>query len=264
MKYFSYLDYFNEGQMENEEMKRKEFEKKRKQQMKNTTSGWYANSERSQRPSISRPKKGGTSLGRKSKGTIRFDPNTNTYHEELNPINNYLNTKDYSNIYLCSDIHFFKPEIKNKENKTKNLMNNFKKQCDKLTEDDILIYLGDLSHRECTPEMNKELQKFLKSCNCTKFLILGNHDILNKDYYKKCGFNYIDNKLIFDNIIFTHIPIDINKYKLDGVKYNIHGHIHGNKLYYEVDPKGHFDVFTKNHIFLNLNDIMNNLIKKGW
>lgn len=260
----NYLDYiFNEGQMEEQQMKQKEFEKRRKQTMKNTSSGWYPNSERAQKPNISRPKKGGTNLGRKSKGTIRFDPNTNTYHESIDLINEFLNNIKYSNIYLCSDIHFFKSEIKKNKNTVKELMKSFKKNCNSLTNDDILIYLGDISHRDCTPEMNKKTQEFLKSCDCTKLLIIGNHDILSKNYYKKCGFSYIDKELKLDNIIFSHKPIDINKYRLEGIKYNIHGHLHGNKEYYQVDPKGHFDVFTKQHLFLNLQDIMNKLNMKG-
>lgn len=185
-------------------------------------------------------------------------------HEDYNPaLSSFLMYKDYSNIYLCSDIHFFKNEIRKRDGMTtKELMTNFKNECKKLGPDDVLIYLGDIGHRECTPEQNREIQRFLKSCNCNKILVRGNHDTLDKGYYKRCGFMFVEENLIYDNIIFSHYPEDINKYSIEGIKYNIHGHLHGNPEYYYVSPKGHYDVWTPRHNFVRLDKIVNLLRKK--
>lgn len=184
--------------------------------------------------------------------------------ESYNPaLNSFLMYKDYSNIYLCSDVHFFKNEIKkNKGMTTKELMKNFKTECDKLGPDDVLIYLGDISHKECTPEQHKQIQEFLKNCNCNKILIRGNHDKLDKNYYKKCGFIFIEDNIIYENIIFSHFPEDINKYRLEGIRYNIHGHLHGVNNDYYVDSSNHYDVWTPNHNFIRLDKIINLLRKK--
>lgn len=182
--------------------------------------------------------------------------NNNTFQESNDPlVDSFLMQIGYKNIYLCSDVHFFKNKIKNNKDDTKILMDNFRKEASKLKSNDVLIFLGDISHKLCNPKENKEVQNFLKSINCTKILVKGNHDILPDDYYHKCGFIFVLNELFLDNIIFTHKPVNILNYSFEGVKYNIHGHLHGNNIYLNCNPENHFDVYTSNHKFLNLENI---------
>jgi calcineurin-like phosphoesterase family protein len=59
----------------------------------------------------------------------------------------------------------------------------------------------------------------------TKMLILGNHDKKSGRWFINNGFDYAVNYLVYNNILFTHKPVDNLGYE---EKVNIHGHIHNN------------------------------------
>ena len=199
-----------------------------------------------------------------------------------------LANKNPDNIYLVTDVHLFKNEIFNMKHNdderkcdTKSKMANFKKECSKLTKDDVLIFLGDISHACCNLEQHQKVKAFYKEMKVNKILIKGNHDQQPDTYYKECGFMFVVPYLTYKNIIFTHMPViqdkNLNRtcpindkvfdYKgrqfhkqwvsYEVYPHNIHGHIHGENKYFDTEKKGHYDVWRDNHEFLKLKNIMN-------
>ena len=174
--------------------------------------------------------------------SFKFLDNNKKY-EEL------LDTKD---IFLTSDLHFFK-NLENEIYDEKYVEEYYKciKNINKyVKKNDILLILGDLLFKHLDINNINHLNYIKKSIelykriNCRKILIRGNHDItISDDIFYKMGFEYITNYLIAKNknIIFTHIPHDVEKDKY----FNIHGHIHGSKCYYGMNAANHFDVYYK-------------------
>jgi len=98
---------------------------------------------------------------------------------------------------LFSQIEFFKPKI--------------------------LLVTGDMFHSAA----NKELDLFLKWRNDISYvefyLVRGNHDILDKGFYKKAGIQVFTNKLAVGNFCFTH---DVASACDDEKLFIFSGHIH--------------------------------------
>lgn len=94
-----------------------------------------------------------------------------------------------------------------------------------VTPQDKVYVLGDFS-------MGKTKIAIADKLNGRKTLIMGNHDIFNTDIYLK----YFDNVRAYrvlnitdtERVILSHIPI--HEECLARFKFNIHGHLHGNKL----------------------------------
>jgi uncharacterized protein len=86
-----------------------------------------------------------------------------------------------------------------------------------------LIIVGDLFHSH----ENKEHALFLKWRKDIPTveinLILGNHDILHKDWYKKAGIIVHFQNMVINNFIFTH---DIKENDIQKEKFYFSGHIH--------------------------------------
>lgn len=98
---------------------------------------------------------------------------------------------------LFSQIEFFKPKI--------------------------LLVTGDMFHSSA----NKELDLFLKWRNDISYvefyLVRGNHDILNKDFYKKASIRVFENRLSIGSFCFTH---DVASVCEDEKLFTFSGHIH--------------------------------------
>jgi calcineurin-like phosphoesterase family protein len=77
---------------------------------------------------------------------------------------------------------------------------------------------------EDTDKLKQYWYKLISQLNGKyKFLVLGNNDLLNRNFYvSKCGFNTASLSLKLDNIIFTHVPTHTGTPEL----INIHGHVH--------------------------------------
>ena len=162
-------------------------------------------------------------------------------NNDIPEIHELLDNADSKHIYLTSDWHFFKNHYKKEHNyvNTRNIL----KWCkENIKPDDIFIYLGDISFRYANKEDQKESQKLMASIPGYKVLILGNHDImLGQDYFTGCGFNYIYERLDWQNIVFTHKPIPMELMPEDYI--NIHGHIHNEKEYNTTDGKRNINVY---------------------
>lgn len=104
-----------------------------------------------------------------------------------------------------------------------------------------IMFLGDLGNKSL-PDQKDYLKNFISKINCSiKILILGNHDNLSISDYYDMGFTFVTDKIETKDFIFTHCPVDPKN------KINIHGHIHGDKEYWNIPAKNHIDVYIGSH-----------------
>ncbi len=85
-----------------------------------------------------------------------------------------------------------------------------------------IIFLGDMFHSEENEGLHEFLQwrKKLKSVSIQ--LVIGNHDILNREWYVFAGIKTSESYLQSENLIFSHEQIIVDDENL----YNFSGHIH--------------------------------------
>ena len=85
-----------------------------------------------------------------------------------------------------------------------------------------VILLGDLFHSSNNHEWTM-LSNVLSMFSATEFvLVLGNHDILDEKEYKQIRLTVVKEKLVEDDIVFSHHP----QKKVQVDKFSIVGHIH--------------------------------------
>jgi len=109
----------------------------------------------------------------------------------------------------------------------------------------MVIHLGDLSAG--VKGRHDELFEMVNSLNGNRILIRGNHDHYKmSDYINKMNFESVYDYLILDDILFTHYPLEINKWMKDSeikninflndlyiknnLKYVVHGHTHNRNI----------------------------------
>ena len=137
-----------------------------------------------------------------------------------------------SRIFLIADTHLGDDVIiklehrpfKNAKEQTDSIVKNWNSV---VKEDDIVYVVGDFLHIGC----DKYHMRQAKKLNGIKYLIRGNHDTENDEFYvKECGFAKVyDHPIIVDEFwIFSHQPMYINKYFPYA---NIFGHVHDNPSY---------------------------------
>ena len=159
-----------------------------------------------------------------------------------------INTKsliyniDKKNPWVSSDYHLLKDLVKgtNDLSVTENIIamhNKFVKP------NDLFLFLGDISESEIFTQKNKAyIQKLIEVCkrlNGIKIMLKGNNDTGPNEIYKACGFVEVyDDPILLSKCVFSHGPIITDK----GI-INVHGHIHGNKNYWDIDYHDHVDVF---------------------
>jgi ribosomal protein S18 acetylase RimI-like enzyme/calcineurin-like phosphoesterase family protein len=161
---------------------------------------------------------------------------------------------DAPNIWVTTDWHLWKYD-KNTSTiyKNKNFNRCISDYNRKVGNDDVVIFLGDLVSDEFT-DKNK-LKHVLSSLRGTKILCKGNNDLFDDRFYYHCGFIHVCHKLVWNNILFTHIPIE-NDYDI-----NVHGHIHGSMRYTEIKYTNQIDAYTDDGSLLDLDLIINSLPK---
>ena len=134
--------------------------------------------------------------------------------------------KRWHKVYCATDWHLWVRKEKNKPecHKRKEFDDIIKNVKETLTDDDILIYVGDLVDGEF---QDKELLKeVLNTIPGKKILVRGNNDLFDETFYKSCGFTYVVPSFVWHNVVFSHMPI-----KNDN-DVNVHGHIHGYRTYW--------------------------------
>jgi len=148
--------------------------------------------------------------------------------QDSSPISSMIRSalKAGHKVYLCTDWHLWRYDKKKKtiyqRSDFQSIINAYN---NKVTDDDVVIYLGDLIDGECEPK-KKELAAVLDSLKGKRVMIRGNNDLFPDEFYLQHGFKYITPKFVYNDILFTHMPED-HKHRM-----NIHGHIHGYKTYW--------------------------------
>ena len=159
-----------------------------------------------------------------------------------------LSSNITDNIWLATDVHIGEPED-TWENKRRRILTVINR---KVKQNDHLLFLGDMVGHGTNVTVDM-LKGFIKALYCQNiYLILGNNDYFTMEEYKSIGFKAVVDKFNYKNYIFTHCALpDVPEGYL-----NIHGHIHGSKMYYDMDPDRHIDVWDDNYIPIRLKDIV--------
>ena len=152
-----------------------------------------------------------------------------------------LDNTDPKHIYFTSDWHLLKNRYKSERNYV-NCQEIVTWCRQNIKDNDIFMYLGDISYRWIDEKGEEESMKIMASLPGIKVLIAGNHDrMLGDDYLHGCGFKYIFDEYTWKNLIFTHRPINMSLYSDEF--WNIHGHIHKWKGYNTTDGKKNINVY---------------------
>lgn len=137
-------------------------------------------------------------------------------------------------IYFIADTHFNDAAIMKYENRPfKNLteMTNtiIKNWNNIVTNDDIVYILGDLG---CVTK------QIIQSLNGKKYLIKGNHDTEENQFYRDLGFVEVyDQPIILDSFwMLSHEPMYVT---VNSPYANIFGHVHNNGIYNTVSERGY-------------------------
>lgn len=156
------------------------------------------------------------------------------------------------NFWIISDTHFGHYNMVKLCDRPLNHSEKIAEKWDKLVdENDNILHLGDLSlwfgpSRDLWAD-------FAAQRPGNKFLIKGNHDVEEDEYYEKRGFKVIDpfiTRLGTKKLFFSHEPQepysgpDINKLW----DLNIHGHIHNNHHHSDYT----FDVESPQHVNMSV------------
>ena len=159
----------------------------------------------------------------------------------MDDLQSLLDNTDPKHIYFTSDWHLLKNRYKSERNYV-NCQEIVAWCRQNIKDDDIFIYLGDISYRWIDKKGEEESMKIMASLPGIKVLIAGNHDrMLGDDYLRSCGFKYIFDEYTWKNLVFTHRPINMSLYTED--YWNIHGHIHKWKKYNTTDGKKNINVY---------------------
>lgn len=139
-------------------------------------------------------------------------------------------------VWFCSDLHFghkniqkFRHHIVDEEDNTKSIKADWK---DVVGKRDHVYVLGDACF---TMERLKDLKELPGE---KKFLIRGNHDMLDTSAYLKV-FDQVYGLFKYREFWLSHAPIHPNE--LIG-RVNLHGHVH----YQSVDDKRYFNCCVEN------------------
>lgn len=104
----------------------------------------------------------------------------------------------------------------------------------RLTEEDVLIHLGDV----CIGKDEEVHNKYIIPIKSKKWLIAGNHDKKSYSWYLEHGWDFVSESVLFyfrgKKILFTHAPAPDGNYDI-----NIHGHLHDGEHRPEYDGKKH-------------------------
>ncbi len=142
-------------------------------------------------------------------------------------------------VFITADTHFYDELImkcerdcfKSIESMHTTLISNWNKV---VSDDDIVYVLGDFAKQGVDAATVSVL---LKSLNGRKRLVMGNHDNLSPEEYRRAGFEMVyDVPIIVDGFwIFSHEPL----YITEKMPYaNVFGHVHSNPNYKDVSSRG--------------------------
>ena len=180
-----------------------------------------------------------------------YNPAIKQYIKEYKEVNDILDNAD--KIWLGSDWHIWKKgNFKNYN--ARSLIYNQKKF---VKPNDAFIFLGDIVHRDTfEPDIQQKLKTIISGLAGQKIMVLGNHDIFDKQFYYDCGFEHVNEGFIWRNFVFSHVPLHFSAF--GDAEYNIHGHTHGWNGDRKVPYKNHICVYSEsyNNMPITLEQIM--------
>ena len=130
-----------------------------------------------------------------------------------------------------------------------------------ISEDDLIINLGDLIDSEVEDQYHLEMiKKDLSKIKASMILIRGNNDVLPNEFYTDTlGIDvFVDgNSFQYEDILFSHACEE------NDVRINVHGHSHFSCRYYLVKPTNQVDIFNVNRTPILFSDI-DKVFKEYW
>lgn len=165
-------------------------------------------------------------------------------------------------VFFIADTHFGDSNVIIYENRPFSSANDMdsmlvKNWNDTVSENDTVFVLGDLSF--CNREKTTEI---CRSLNGEKFLVMGNHDTEDEQFYYECGFSGVSRyPIIYNNFwILSHEPLYVNR----NMPYaNIFGHVHGNPIYKDVSERSFcVSVERINYTPVEISEIQKRILKK--
>ena len=160
-------------------------------------------------------------------------------------------SKEQIKTYLMTDTHFCHERIINDfVFRPKNFKDKIIDNCQlSIRPQDVLIHLGDViwGNKHQLIEINKQIPG-------RKILVRGNHDKTHSDtFFYNSGFSLVCQQLMIDNIILSHMPIELSEDYISKGVINIHGHFHN--MPYERWEESLKDRLTDNHYLFSLETV---------
>ena len=130
-------------------------------------------------------------------------------------------------IFFIADTHFSEENIMKYENRPFASVGDMDEQMierwnARVCEEDLVYVLGDFG------AIGRE-QEYLSRLKGTKYLVKGNHDVMENEYYRKAGFKEVyDCPILLESFwILSHEPLYVN----ENMPYaNLFGHVHNSPL----------------------------------
>jgi calcineurin-like phosphoesterase family protein len=153
--------------------------------------------------------------------------------------------------WIITDTHFNHKNIVKYENRPINYKEIIIKNCCELiSPEDELYHLGDVIFSR-----KSELYDILLKIPGKKFLTKGNHDDEKAQWFKNKGFDVVSKYLFVDNILLSHIPMDLEPFKDMNIKFNIHGHFHRNDRKEVSRNKEFYPFYSNFHFNLSIEEM---------
>lgn len=170
------------------------------------------------------------------------DATAGSSYTDYSTLQSLITSIDKIDPYISADYHFLREKIKT------GTSDHDRKRMDEIVSShnrvvkptDVFLFLGDIGESEFSDDESAqaELKKIMLKLNGVKILVRGNNDNLSDEFYKACGFSHICDIIQTEKYIFSHKPVCVT-----GDVLNVHGHLHGNKRYWDIDSKNHIDVY---------------------
>ena len=150
--------------------------------------------------------------------------------------------KNGNQIWLTTDWHLI---TYNKETGAISKRSNYDEIIEtfsQISEDDLIINLGDLIDSEVEDPFYLEmLREDISKIRASMILIRGNNDVLPNEFYTDTlGIDvFVDgNSFQYEDILFSHACEE------NDVRMNVHGHSHFSCRYYLIKPTNQVDIFN--------------------
>lgn len=150
--------------------------------------------------------------------------------------------------YLIGDCH-----LTEKDNeKTQMILDNINRTVGR---QDTLLFLGDFDGKFGASK--DAIAKFVSRISCRNlYMLVGNNDGYTLKDYIQMGFKGIGDVVKLrdstnTNIVISHCPV-----LLEGGDVNLHGHLHGGRIYWNIPAENHLDIYNEDFIPVKVRDCL--------